>query len=251
MKRAKSQKLPSAIPPGVAKQLGYYVYLYIDPITGRNLYVGKGKGNRALSHLDIGRSTPLGRHIIQLRKRGLEPKIDMLVHGLKDEETALRIEAALIDLIGKNRLKNQVRGWQSMDVGRTPLTELITHYGARPVKITHPVILVRINQLFHPEMSELELYEATRGIWKLSDRRENARYALAVYEGVVREVYEILRWHQSGTTRYRTRTDVKSHDRWEFTGKIAPDRIRNRYLNRDVSGYFGKASQNPITYINA
>lgn len=33
----------SHLPPGVAENLGYYVYLYIDPRTGEPFYVGKGK----------------------------------------------------------------------------------------------------------------------------------------------------------------------------------------------------------------
>jgi hypothetical protein len=39
------------IPANVARHLGYYVYLYIDPRTMRPFYVGKGKGTRLLSHL--------------------------------------------------------------------------------------------------------------------------------------------------------------------------------------------------------
>ncbi len=248
MKRAGSTNLLPFIPSDVARRLGYYVYLYIDPVTGKNLYVGKGKGDRVLSHLEA--TTPLGRHIRRLRKRGLEPKIDILVHGLKSEETALRIEAALIDLIGKDKLLNQVRGWQSMDVGRAPLTELVSYYGARRVKITHPALLIRINQYYYPDIPALELYEATRGIWKAGPRREGARYAFAVYDGVVREVYEIRKWHPAGSTRYQTRKDVRSPGRWEFTGTVAPERIRQRYLNRDVRTYFSTQSQNPITYVN-
>ena len=40
-----------SIPREVARQLGYYVYLYIDPRSKRPFYVGKGQGERVLSHL--------------------------------------------------------------------------------------------------------------------------------------------------------------------------------------------------------
>jgi hypothetical protein len=33
------------LPPDVARKLGYYVYLYINPLDGRIFYVGKGRGS--------------------------------------------------------------------------------------------------------------------------------------------------------------------------------------------------------------
>jgi hypothetical protein len=39
-----------AIPPEVARKLGYYVYALVDPRTGLPFYVGKGKGRRILDH---------------------------------------------------------------------------------------------------------------------------------------------------------------------------------------------------------
>ena len=37
--------------PGVIKQLGYYVYLYVHPLNNPIFYVGKAKGNRTFYHL--------------------------------------------------------------------------------------------------------------------------------------------------------------------------------------------------------
>ncbi len=36
----------------VCEQLGYYVYLYIDPRDESVFYVGKGRSNRCFSHLN-------------------------------------------------------------------------------------------------------------------------------------------------------------------------------------------------------
>jgi hypothetical protein len=49
-------------------------------------------------------------------------------------------------------------------------------------------------------MTESELYDATRASWKVGNRRSEAQYALAVFEGIVREVYEITAWMPSGST---------------------------------------------------
>ena len=52
------------------------------------------------------------------------------------------------------------------------------------------------------------LYEATRGVWKVGERREYAHLALAVFEGVVREVYAI----HDGSRPERRRTK-RAHPR--------------------------------------
>jgi hypothetical protein len=40
-----------SIPSEVARSLGYYLYLHIDPRSDKPFYVGKGKGKRILAHL--------------------------------------------------------------------------------------------------------------------------------------------------------------------------------------------------------
>jgi hypothetical protein len=35
-----------------------------------------------------------------------------------------------------------------------------------------------------------------------------------------------------------------------LVGRLAPERLRRRYINRDVSGYFKHGAQNPISYVN-
>jgi hypothetical protein len=74
------------------------------------------------------------------------------------------------------------------------------------VQIDEPAMLFRISRTYRPGMSDAELYEATRGIWVVpGPRRDNAKYAMAVYQGVVREVYRIDGWYPAGTTHYPTR----------------------------------------------
>jgi hypothetical protein len=49
-------------------------------------------------------------------------------------------------------------------------------------------------------MTSIELYDATRGVWKVGPRRDKARFALSVYGGVVRAVYEVAAWLPAGST---------------------------------------------------
>jgi len=240
------------VPRDVAVHLGYYVYLYIDPRTNQPFYVGKGKGERVLAHLSATGESRKVQHIETLRQHGLQPRLEVLAHGLPDEETALRIEAAVIDLFGLGQLTNEVRGWKSVQFGRMALPELIAYYAAEPVEIVDPVLLIRVNQKYRHSMPAEELYEITRGVWKLGPRREGAKYACAVFEGVVKEVYAPVAWFPAGTTAYRTRLpeDVELPGRWEFAGEIAESTVRERYLNRRIESYFKKGLQNPVVYVN-
>ena len=88
------------IPRAVAEKLGHYVYLYVDPADNRVIYVGKGKGTRAVSHLKADEKKGISRELKRIRADGRESRIDILAHSLPDEETALKIETAAIDLIG-------------------------------------------------------------------------------------------------------------------------------------------------------
>jgi hypothetical protein len=118
--------------------------------------------------------------------------------------------------------------------------------------ITEPTLLFRLSASVRDGMSAHALYEATRGVWKLGPRREQARLALAVVRGVVREVYEIHGWQRAGTDEYSTRprTDVNRLDRWEFVGAGAPDGIRERYIGLAAHRYFSKGARNPVGYVN-
>jgi hypothetical protein len=128
-------------------------------------------------------------------------------------------------MLGLPILTNEVRGWRSSRYGRTPIEELIALYRRRPVRVQEPSILIRLTGLYRPQMTASELYGATRASWKVGPKRERAKYALAVFEGIVREVYEITQWSPGGSTfNSRDPRGVRASDRWEFVGRLAPER---------------------------
>jgi uncharacterized protein len=254
------------IDDNAASLLKYYVYLYLDPADGQAFYVGKGKGDRFLSHLNDASDCRKTRKIKEIRDRGEEPEIWFLRYGLTDDQAKL-LEAATIDLYSKEQLTNQKYGDHRGSYGlvrRDDLISIKTASGksrkgsslkedtielisAEGVEVRHKAILITINQLFRSDMDPLELYEATRGIWRIGPHREKADYAMAVFRGIVKEVYKINEWHPAGTLEYKTRDSdgFKDSDRWEFEGEVAQD-IRDRY----VGFYVGKGNQNPIQYRN-
>jgi len=104
--------------PSISKELKYYVYIYSHPVTNEIFYIGKGKGSRVFSHLEDKSNSKKVQYINHLRSQHLEPKIEILIHGIEDDNTALKIEASVIDLIGIENLTNKQLGYKSSSFGR-------------------------------------------------------------------------------------------------------------------------------------
>ena len=230
----------------IADLLKSYVYVYIDPRNGEPFYIGKGIRNRLFSHLDDQSENEKVAKITEIRQSGKEPQIDILRYGLSDSEARL-VEAAAIDLIGLAKLTNRVAGFDDHSFGRITSQDVIIMVDAKHVEVRHKAILITINKLYRSAMTPLELYETTRGIWKVGPQRNKAMYAFALYQGIVLEVYRIDQWYPAATLPYQTRdsSTFKSKGRWEFSGDVAHE-IRGEYVGFSV----GKAGQNPIRYVN-
>lgn len=242
-------ELIQTIPSDVARKLGYYVYAYVNPLDNRIFYVGKGKGQRVFSHLTARTEAKKTQVLREIRAAGKQSRLDILAHRLPTSEAALQVEAAVIDALRLSSLSNEIRGWRSSRFGRVPLHQLIAQYRRRPVRIKERGVLIRITDLYRPQMAPHELYDATRASWKFGPKRNLANYAFAVFEGIVREVYEVRQWLPAGSTfNSRDPRGVRSPDRWEFVGRVASETLRRRYIDRDVSSYFKPGARNPVVY---
>ncbi len=111
------------------------------------------------------------------------------------------------------------------------------------VKINDSVILIRINRTYKENMSEKELYEATRKAWRLNlERAKSAKYVFSVYKGIIKEVYKANNWKFSEI--------YNGKKRYEFNGKMADKNIRTKYLDMSLVKYFKRGDSYPIRYIN-
>lgn len=127
-------------------------------------------------------------------------------------------------------------------------------------EISEPCALIRIRDSFPDSASRTaqELYDATRGMWKLniSHAQEKAKYVLAIYGGIVREVYEVSEWLPANSTEYpapsqnwKGTDDYKKEGRIEFVGSIASDAIRGKYLWKSVSHLYKRGNASTVMYL--
>lgn len=223
----------------VCERIGHYVYILKDPRDNSIFYVGKGTGNRVFNHVDCALTMPHSSdkldQIRDIHKAGLEVGHFILRHGLSEEQ-AFEIESACIDLLGIENLSNEQKGHNWWEHGLKSTDEVSQHYDATVVTITEPTVIININRLYRRFMSPAELYQATRHKWKVGHRRNTAKYAIASFRGLVREVYEIDSWTQC------------PDGRWEFHGRVADNSVRDKYINQSLDNYSKKGVRNPIKY---
>jgi hypothetical protein len=224
----------------VIEKIGSYVYFLRDPRNNEVFYVGKGTGNRIFDHvacslIDDAESEKLDR-VREINKLGMEVEHFVLRHGLTDE-IAFEVEAALIDFVGMQNLANLQIVHNSTDYGIKNVDEVRAMYSAPPLSTSEPLLLININKLFNREMTRDEIYEATRKSWVLGVRKDQAKYAVASYRGLTREVYVIHDWFKVG-------------DRWGFNGQIADENTRTNLRYKSIAGLSKRGAANPIRYIN-
>ena len=103
-------------------------------------------------------------------------------------------------------------------------------------RIDEPVIAFCINGSYADKANNEDVYKCTRGTWLVNwDRVAGARFAFGVFYGIVLEVFEIDGWFPAGTTK---NSFPPAPGRFEFVGKVAPEKIRSRYV--------GKRLPNPL-----
>lgn len=227
-------------PQSVIEQIGYYVYFLRDPDSKEVFYVGKGKGNRVFDHVGCAlsqavESDKLSR-IRAINGSGKVVEHFILRHGLT-EQSAFEVEASLIDFIGISNLSNMQGGHKSSDFGVKSTEEVIAMYTAPPFQTDEPVLLININKLFRREMTETEIYDATRKSWVIGERKSKAKYVVATYRGLTREVYLIRDWFKVG-------------DRWGFNGELAEESIRESLRYKSIKEFSSRGASNPIRYVN-
>lgn len=231
------------------EKLEHYVYMLIDPRTNLPFYVGEGIGDRvnnheswALEH-ELDQTKKLDR-IREIKAADMHVGQTIVRHGMTSK-SAFEVESALIDFIGMNNLTNIVSGHYSAERGIMSLKNIELKYQAEEVTFEEPALLINVNRLYYPDISDKDLYEITRKHWVVDiDRVRKVPIVCAVFLGIIREVYEVSEWY------YSSEEHNYPKKRSYFEGIVASTRIREKYIDKSVAKYSKRGSQNPIKYVS-
>lgn len=118
--------------------------------------------------------------------------------------------------------------------------------------ITDDIIIIKLNKSYRSGMSSEELYDITRGCWKRRiESVERADFALAVYKGEVMEVYRISAWYSAlEEIRDTVPFDPEvERGRIIFKGEVAEEKVREKYIGKNVSKLFKRGEASPVKTI--
>ncbi len=254
---APEQDTDPGFAPGVADRLRSYVYLLVDPRTGRAFFVGRGRGDRCFRHLAAARGDcagpgegkfPMLERIREIERQGCSVRVDLLRYGMGPDEASV-VEAAVHDALGlpaEPRLGSQ----------RRPAAEL-NELLAKPAKFkrVHQVVLLRIGGTGGGPPGGLDGQRwPIDPRWTDLDSRRSPQWAVTVVGDLVAAVYRIERWERDPPAvdgRGTDSTDAGSQgpaDRYALVGRRDPE-LEERYVGRNVSHYVDGTSSNPVTYV--
>lgn len=242
--------------------LKYYVYMLLDPTDNKPFYVGKGIGNRVFNHLDCALTdtdTTSAKYdkIREIIQNGQTVKHIIVRHGLSESE-AFQIEASLIDTLTYCGLllSNIVGGHNSIEKGLMTSEEVVRLYNAQPLnEMGSDCVLININRTYKRGNGTSPIYQATKETWLISEwRLPQIKYVLSEFRGLIVEVFEVKNWYPKQRLKNKT-IDKEKNTKiqvevigYGFDGNVAPDEIRNRYINKSVAHLKQRGAAQVIRY---
>ncbi len=262
--------------PAVQAKLKCYVYLLVDPRTGRPFHAGLGRGDRCFEHVRAargiggrpGRDTrpvdagageppeyPALDRIRQIEASGRSVRIEILRYGL-DPDQAQLVEAVAHDLLG-------LPGSPAGESQRRPAGEVRLLLTKRAkFKRSHQAVLLRVG----PPGTDTSYGQVRHG-WRIGrrwvdvDAPRSPDWVVVVVGELVDSVYRLDRWEALGPAGVgsapgtlapgepgRTAETERAADRYSFVGTRDPE-LERRYVGKSVTPYFGKGGQSSVAYV--
>ena len=174
-----------------------------------------------------------------------------------DEKTAYQIEASLIDTFrfipafNMFASGNVQGGMNSIENGLMSTEEIKRKYNATPLNsIPKDTIIININSSYRRASGVDKLYTATKERWRMDKSRlVGIKYVLSEYRGLIVEVFEVEKWYPI-KRQYNpgSKKAGKTYTGYGFDGHVAPNLVRNKFLNKSVAHKKKRGASNPITY---
>ena len=255
-------------PKEIHDHLQYYVYRLIDPRDGSTFYVGKGQKNRVFDHVkgaiqfnndpeddsQEDMASAKMKMIMEIKTAGLEPIHVIHRHGMT-EETAIEVEAALID--ATPGLTNEMPGHTSNEYGPAHVNQIIQRYAAEEIQFNpnHKIMVIKLRT---STVETYGLYNAVRYAWKVNiSKAAQVDYVLAVTDGICKGMFIPESWFQltrkdEAREEFPTRQDIDLRSgRYSFRGKEANQEISDMYKGKRLPGHLRKKGMaSPILYVS-
>ncbi len=237
--------------PKVCDALGFYVYRLEDPRNGETFYVGRGVNNRIFDHMDeaeAGARSAKTDRIRAIHEAGSKVIPIVHRHGLRDEDEAAVVEAALIEAFPN--LTNQVAGEGTRLYGARSADSAIRAYDLPPAQFGAERCVILSLTPSWPSDPEAEprawyaLYALARYPWSLDiERASKARFVVVQARGIVRGAFTADRWLAADDPAFAGFPRAQDDD-WGFCGAPAwrqwrawvgrrvPERFRTRFGQR-------------------
>lgn len=244
-----------SFPREVSEAIGIYVYRLVDPRSGETFYVGKGQGDRVFEHargvLQTSTEDAIDlktRRIQVIQAEGLQVIPIIHRHRIESDRVAYQIEAALIDAYPG--LTNIAGGHGNSDYGVRHVEQIVAEYQRQDFVADRPLILIKLGKSF--DEARGNIYEAARGVWRVSPERANGYgLVLASYLGVVRAAFVPTGPWIPATRANFPWLEEDEPGRWGFVGREADPETAARYVGcRVPDSLRRKGAASPLRFVD-